>query len=80
MNFKQSKNEIDALDNRAMKKMLKRSRGFERLTLYLQDLDSKMDLLMYKIFGQSLKYDLYMECTLGNELREAFKMQSEAKD
>ena len=59
--------------------MLKRSRGIGRLALELQRLDRSMDLIMYQIYGQSLKYDLYLEQVLGDGLREAFEMQREAK-
>ena len=72
MDYKQRKNEVEVLDNRAIKKMLKRSRGIGRLALELQRLDRSMDLIMYQIYGQSLKYDLYLEQVLGDELRDAF--------
>ncbi len=45
--FKQSKNEIEILDNRAFKKMLKKSRGFGRLNLDLKKLDKQMDLIRF---------------------------------
>ena len=39
-----------------------------------------MDLLMYKVCGQSIKYDMHLEKVLGNELSVAFTMQREAKE
>lgn len=68
VDYKLNKNEVEAYDDRAIRKMIRKSRGIGRLAMGLSKLDEHMDLLIFKIVGQALKYDFYLEKIFGEEL------------
>ena len=70
VDFKQKKQDHGGFDNRTVQKLLDQANGFGRLNMVLSRINLKMDELIWKMMGQCMKYDFYLEHIFGDDLHQ----------
>ena len=63
--YKQKAGYLEGFDQASIEILLAEATGYGRLNSQLNTLNRKIDLLMYKLVGQCLKYDMAMVKILG---------------
>lgn len=66
--YRQRGNAIEGFDNKTVAKLLNQATGFGKLNAKLYKLNHLIENLMYRLAGQSIKYDFALVSIIGDDL------------